>query len=134
VYIDGSTRQILVSKNGAIRVCDVGNIVACVTPAFNYRTFRYTAPELAQNKVLPSVHTGRFSLGVILFELLCVDHPLLGRNLPRIAGVEDEDRALHQAPQFIYDPIGLIDLMIHQLQSGCIAQGSWESRRERLPW
>ncbi len=104
MYVDVSSRQILVSKSGEVRIVDVGNIVSKATPEFNFRTFGYTAPELAQGKVLPNVATGRYSLGVTLFEMLCRDHPLLGRQLPRIAGLEDEDRALHQTPLFVFHP------------------------------
>lgn len=103
-YVDVSGGQIMVSATGAVKVCDVSNIVDRVTPAFNLCTFGYTAPELWLGKTLPSVATGRFSLSIVLFELLCGGHPLYGRRLPRILGPEDENQALHINPLFIFDP------------------------------
>jgi eukaryotic-like serine/threonine-protein kinase len=104
-YVDVSAGQIMVSATGAVKICDVSNIVDKVTPAFNLCTFGYTAPELWLGKTLPSVATGRYSLGIVLFELLlCGGHPLYGRRLPRILGPDDENQALHISPLFIFDP------------------------------
>jgi DNA-binding helix-hairpin-helix protein with protein kinase domain len=104
IYVDISSGQILVSPEGHVRICDVMNIVERVTADHRLMTLRYTDPELWKGKVLPSVATGRFSLAVVFFELLCSGHPLLGKKLPRIAGPADEDRLLHDSPVFVFDP------------------------------
>lgn len=104
IYIDASAAQMMVDVAGAVKIVDVTNIVDQVTPSLNLRTFGYTAPELWLGKTLPSVATGRYSLGVVFFDLLCGGHPLFGRRLPRILGPEDEHEALHFSPRFIFDP------------------------------
>lgn len=104
IYVDVSPAQLMVNATGAVKICDVTNIVDKVTAEVNLRTFGYTAPELGLNTTLPSVATGRYSLGVIYFEWLCGGHPLFGRRLPRILGPDDEHQALHVSPTFIFDP------------------------------
>ena len=104
IYVDVSPAQLMVAASGAVKICDVTNIVDKVTAEVNLRTFGYTAPELWLNKTLPSVATGRYSLGVIYFEWLCGGHPLYGRRLPRILGPDDEHQALHVAPIYVFDP------------------------------
>lgn len=104
IYVDASSAQMMIDASGAAKICDVTNIVDAVTPALNLQTFGYTAPELWLGKTLPSVATGRYSLGVVFFELLFDGHPLYGRRLPRILGPDDEHQALHVSPLFVFDP------------------------------
>jgi serine/threonine protein kinase len=104
IYIDASSAQMMIDVSGAVKIVDVTNIVDQVTPSLNLRTFGYASPELWLGKTLPSVATGRYSLGVVFFELLFAGHPLFGRRLPRILGPDDEHEALHVSPTFIFDP------------------------------
>ena len=41
---------------------------------------RYMAPEVVRHEAKPSIHTDRFSLAVVLYKMLFVEHPLEGKR------------------------------------------------------
>ena len=68
---------------GKVFICDNENI-APYGEAFGIRgKARYMAPEIVTGKKMPDAHTDRFSMAIILFMLLYVEHPLEGANTCR---------------------------------------------------
>lgn len=69
-------------KTGDVRICDNDNITANKTDTFILGTPRYMAPEIVVSggREKPNTQTDRFSLAVVLFMILCMNHPLEGKH------------------------------------------------------
>jgi DNA-binding helix-hairpin-helix protein with protein kinase domain len=67
-------------KTGDVLICDNDNVAPNGTNMGIIGKPRYMAPEIVtgKGKVLPNTQTDRFSLAIILFLLLCMNHPLEG--------------------------------------------------------
>ena len=92
-------------RTGEILICDNDNIVPHTVSLGIKGKPRYMAPEVVLGECKPDVYTDRFSLAVILFLLLCRNHPLEGSadngsELPEI----NERRLFAEHPVFIFDP------------------------------
>ena len=87
---------------GDVFVLDVDNLVRMQERVY-VTTPETTAPELMLQTAPVSVNTDLFGLGVNLFLLLFVNHPLYGK---RVGMVTPETRLEHEAknPLFIFDP------------------------------
>ncbi len=93
---------------GGVLVCDNDNIGAS-NAAYTgiLGTPDFMAPELVLGKAKPNIKTDLHSLAVLLFYLLHVGHPLMGR---RVLSIKCWDAAARirlfgEAPQFIFDPV-----------------------------
>lgn len=65
---------------------------------------RYMAPEVV-NGQLPDVYSDRFSMALILYKLLCLNHPLEGKRYLTPALTESERKKLYGTePRFMMDP------------------------------
>ncbi|MDR0497667.1 MAG: hypothetical protein LBH42_08645, partial [Treponema sp.] len=65
---------------------------------------RYMAPEVVRNMKKPDTMTDRFSLAVILFRILFLDHPLEGKKVLVPCLTEDLELKFYgKEPIFIYD-------------------------------
>ena len=73
-------------KTAEVLICDNDNVAPNGTNMGVIGKPRYMAPEIVTGKgaVLPNTQTDRFSLAVILFILLCNNHPLEGRRCAMI--------------------------------------------------
>lgn len=92
-------------KTGEILICDNDNIVPDAAFLGIKGKPRYMAPEVVLGECEPDMYTDRFSLAVILFLLLCRNHPLegsadAGTELPELR----ERRLFAEQPVFIFDP------------------------------
>lgn len=69
-------------KTADVLICDNDNVAPNGTNMGVIGKPRYMAPEIVtgKGKVLPNTQTDRFSLAVILFILLCNNHPLEGKR------------------------------------------------------
>ena len=97
-FIDPSTGDVLICDND--NVAPYGDNLGIAGKA------RYMAPEVVRNIKRPDVMTDRFSLAVVLFRLLFLDHPLEGQrvlNAPCLTE-ELELKFYGKEPIFIYDP------------------------------
>lgn len=79
-YCDISPNNILISLNRpSVALIDCDNLSATgVAKSMVMGTPRYIAPEILNGKSQPNSLSDIYSLGVILFELLRLGHPLLG--------------------------------------------------------
>lgn len=92
-------------RNGDVLICDTDNVAPYGESLGIAGKARYMAPEVVRNIKAPDVMTDRFSLAVILFRLLFLDHPLEGkRTLCPCLTEELEQKFYGKAPLFIYDP------------------------------
>lgn len=93
-------------KNGDVLICDNDNVAPYGESLGIAGKARYMAPEVVRNIKRPDIMTDRFSLSVILFRLLFLDHPLEGkRTLTPCLTEELEQKFYGKAPLFIYDPV-----------------------------
>ena len=91
-------------KNGEVLICDNDNIAEYGKNFGIAGKCRYMAPEVVLGKALPSVHTDKFSLSVILFLLLIGNHPLEGKQAYPPCMTEAIERKIYgEQPVFIFD-------------------------------
>ncbi len=93
------------ADTGDVLICDNDN-VAEYGKAFGIAgKCRYMAPEVVTGKKQPDIHTDRFSLAVILYMLIFVNHPLEGeRTLKSPCLTEELERKFYGSePVFVFD-------------------------------
>lgn len=91
-------------KSGKVLICDNDNVAENNTETFIVGTPRYIAPEIVLGTAEPSTQTDRFSLAVVLFMILCMNHPLEGKHwLVPCLTPEVERKLYGSAALFIYD-------------------------------
>lgn len=92
-------------KTGSVLICDTDNVAPYGETLGIAGKARYMAPEVVRSIKAPDVMTDRFSLAVILFRLLFLDHPLEGRRtLCPCLTEELEQKFYGRYPLFIFDP------------------------------
>jgi serine/threonine protein kinase len=92
-------------KTGDVLICDNDNVTEYGKNLGIGGKSRYVAPEIVLGKALPSVHTDKFSLAVILFLLLIYNHPLEGKKAYPPCMTEELERKIYGSePVFIFDP------------------------------
>jgi serine/threonine protein kinase len=91
---------------GDVLICDNDNVMGHGFSSGIAGKLRYMAPEIARGDKTPDTMTDRFSLAIVLFLLLCVNHPLEGRLMVQDDPItpEDERRLYGTDPVFIFDP------------------------------
>jgi DNA-binding helix-hairpin-helix protein with protein kinase domain len=93
---------------GDIRICDVDNVSVDDGSPKVLGTPLFMAPEIVRDTGLttfPSRRTDLHSLAVLLFLLLFMEHPLIGRKVDM--GMWDEQHAVRhfgEEPVFVFDP------------------------------
>lgn len=65
-------------KNGEVLICDNDNVAEYGETLGIAGKSRYMAPEVVSGKKHPDTHTDKFSLAVILYMILFLNHPLEG--------------------------------------------------------
>jgi DNA-binding helix-hairpin-helix protein with protein kinase domain len=94
-------------RTGRPLICDNDNVgVDGASPSAVLGTRRFMAPEIVRREASPSTATDLYSLAVLLFYLLMVGHPLVGRRELEFA-VWDEDAEsvlFGRDPRFVFDP------------------------------
>ena len=92
-------------ENGDVLICDNDNVAPY---GFNLGILgkqRYMAPEVVVGSHDPDKQSDRFSLSVILFRLLFINHPLEGQYSTPPCMTKDLERKFYgEKPIFIYDP------------------------------
>jgi DNA-binding helix-hairpin-helix protein with protein kinase domain len=93
---------------GDIRICDVDNVGVDDGTSKVLGTPLFMAPEIVRDRTyrtFPSRRTDLHSLAVILFMLLFMEHPLIGRRVD--AGIWDDEHSIRHFgadPLFIFSP------------------------------
>ncbi len=110
-------------KTGDVLICDNDNVAPNGTNMGIMGKPRYMAPEIVFNNVLPNTQTDRFSLSVILFLILCMNHPLEGKKslVPCLTPVEAEKLYGTEA-LFICDPNDKSNAPVKNIHANVIAR------------
>jgi len=92
-------------KTGDALICDNDNVAPDGENLGIAGKARYMAPEVVRGDFLPDVDTDHFSLAVILFLILFLNHPLEGQLVNDVDLLDDEQekRLFGREPLFIYD-------------------------------
>ena len=91
--------------NGSVLICDNDNVSPYGTNLGIMGKQRWMAPEIVTLKGDPDKQSDRFSLSVVLFRLLFINHPLEGRySTPPCMTKELEKKYYGTDPVFVYDP------------------------------
>ena len=93
-------------NNGDVLICDNDNVAPYGESLGIAGKARYMAPEVVRNMKRPDVMSDRFSLAVIIFRILFLDHPLEGKRVISAPCLTEELELKYygQEPIFIYDP------------------------------
>src|ERR1700753_3294096 len=109
---------------GDIRIADTDNVDVNLKPGGIKGTPSFMAPEVAKEEVRPNSMSDRFSLAVVLYQILMIGHPLKGKreqDLPCEPSDPDGSmRMCTEDPVFVFDPsntsnrpiAGVHDLML----------------------
>ena len=93
-------------ENGKVLICDNDNVSPNGVNLGILGKQRYMAPEIVMMRNDPDKMSDRFSLAVILFRLLFINHPLEGRySTPPCMTKQLERKYYGEEPIFVYDPI-----------------------------
>lgn len=91
-------------QNGDVLICDNDNVAPYGENLGIGGKSRYMAPEVVMGKKRPDNHTDRFSLSVVLYMLLFLNHPLDGkRTMVPCLTEENERRFYGSEPIFVWD-------------------------------
>lgn len=112
-------------KTGDVLICDNDNVAPNGTSMGVIGKPRYMAPEIVMGNALPNSQTDRFSLAVILFLTLCMNHPLEGKKalVPCLTPKEAEKLYGSEA-LFICDPDDKSNAPVKNIHKNVIAR--WE--------
>jgi hypothetical protein len=92
---------------GDIRIADNDNVGVKDRPGEVAGTRGYMAPEVVRREAVPSRTTDLHSLAVVLFQVLMLQHPLVGKReleIPLHMSEENQIYFYGKAPVFIFDP------------------------------
>jgi DNA-binding helix-hairpin-helix protein with protein kinase domain len=92
---------------GDVKICDNDNVTPNGTKEGGVKgTPRFMAPEIVRGEAKPSRNTDRFSLAVLLFYMLMVNHPLEGAEEAKIKCMDPPAmlKLYGTNPIFIFDP------------------------------
>ena len=93
------------SKTGKVLICDNDNVAPNGTDTGILGKPRYMAPELVLRKKMPDKLSDRFSMSVIIYILLCLNHPLEGkRSLVPALTPELQEKLYGSEALFMLDP------------------------------
>lgn len=91
-------------QTGDVLICDNDNVAPYGENLGIAGKCRYMAPEVVMGKKRPDVHTDRFSLAVVLYLLLFLNHPLEGKRTMCPCLTEELERKFYGSePVFVWD-------------------------------
>jgi len=110
-------------RDGSILICDNDNVAPHGSATGNIQgTPKFMAPEIVRGEQRPDVYTDRYSLAVLLFEILFIGHPLEGQKWADIRCLDDPamKKLYGSEPVFIYDPVNAGNRPVPGLQNNPI--------------
>ena len=106
-YQDVSGGNFFVNPHsGQVLICDNDNVAPAGIDTGIRGTPRFMAPEIVVENSVPSVQSDRHSLAVLMFMMLCVQHPLEGVRFTKAGSLDPtmQKRLYGIEPVFIMDP------------------------------
>ena len=121
-YQDMNEGNFFINPNtGQVLICDCDNVSPNKTDVFIMGTPRFMAPEIVMDQTGPNSYTDRYSMAVILFLILCMNHPLEGEHWAVPCLTEAVERALYGSkPLFIYDKDDASNRPVKGVHNNCI--------------
>ena len=106
VYRDINGGNFFIDPNsGKVLICDNDNVGDPTLDTGIIGTPRFMAPEIVTGKAVPNTKSDLYSLSVLLFFLICLNHPLEGKRSLLPVLDNNHQRALYGSdPIFIMDP------------------------------
>ncbi|MCL1925388.1 MAG: serine/threonine-protein kinase [Defluviitaleaceae bacterium] len=108
-YQDISWGNIFIDpEDGKILICDNDNIAPHGSNTIGISgTYGFMAPEVVLNEQKPDQYSDLFSLAILLFQILFLEHPFNGRRWANIACWDDyaKKKLYGSEPIFIFDPV-----------------------------
>ena len=113
-FLDPATGDALICDND--NVAPYGESLGIAVKA------RYMAPEVVRNIKRPDIMTDRFSLAVVLFRLLFLDHPLEGKRVVEHPCLTEELelKFYGKEPVFIYDKTDDSNRPVHGIHANAL--------------
>jgi DNA-binding helix-hairpin-helix protein with protein kinase domain len=93
---------------GAIEICDNDNVDIDGAPSVMGGVWEFQAPEIVLRQAGPSRTTDLYSLAVMLFRILHVGHPLVGKRelaFPNLSDPAAMRRLFGSEARFVFDPM-----------------------------
>ena len=110
-------------KTGDVLICDNDNVAPNGTSMGVIGKPRYMAPEIVTGDALPNSQTDRFSLAVILFLILCMNHPLEGKkSLVPCLTPKEAEKLYGSEALFICDPTDKSNAPVKNIHTNVIAR------------
>ncbi|GHU58402.1 hypothetical protein AGMMS49975_24970 [Clostridia bacterium] len=107
-YQDISWGNIFIDpSDGDVLICDNDNVAAHGASIAGIAGTRgFMAPEIVRREAKPDIYTDMFSLGVLLFRILFMEHPLNGKRYLDIKCWDElaQKKLYGDEPVFIFDP------------------------------
>ena len=92
--------------DGEVLICDNDNVSFPGYETGILGKSRYMAPEVVLGQRMPNKDTDRFSLALLLFELICKAHPLEGAGATPPCMTPSIEKIIYGSkPVFIFDPV-----------------------------
>lgn len=97
----------ILPDTGDILICDNDNVAPHGTSIAGIAgTYGFMAPEVVRREQLPDTYTDLFSLAVLMFRMLFIEHPFDGRRWVETQAWDDnaKTRFYGTSPVYIFDP------------------------------
>lgn len=95
-------------ETGDLEICDNDNVDVDGAPSVMGGVWEFQAPEVVLRQAGPTRATDLHSLAVMLFRILHIGHPLIGRRAAEFPNLSD-DRAIRRLfgteARFVFDPV-----------------------------
>ena len=120
-------------RTGRPLICDTDNVgVDGASPSAVLGTRRFMAPEIVRREASPSTATDLYSLSVLLFYLLMVGHPLVGRRELDFGIWDDhaESVLFGREPKFVFDPADPSNAPLPELHGSMLT--NWQLYPEQI--
>lgn len=120
-YQDLNDSNFFIDDIGNVLICDNDNAAPYGSSLGIAGKCRYMAPEVVKNLKRPDIHTDRFSLAVILFRLLYIDHPLEGeRTMCPCLTEQLEYKFYGSEPVFLFDETDYSNRAVRGIHSNAL--------------
>lgn len=91
--------------NGKVLICDNDNVATAGLSTGVLGKPRYMAPEIVLRHHMPDIHSDMYSMALIIFRLLTLEHPLEGKRVKdQPMSPEVQKKLFGEDPVFMFDP------------------------------
>lgn len=111
---------------GHVLIGDNDNVAPNETYTGILGTPQFMAPEIVMGQAKPGVHTDEFSLAIVLFLILCANHPLEGKHWVCPCLTPEHEKALYgSSALFIFDPADSSNRPVKGIHNNVLKRWNW---------